>query len=504
MSWTKRVQTSYIVTIIMVLVVTVLVPYFYRRTMNYEGIYTYYQRSVGDNYTDRGEGTFYTQYKEMRVDSASRKTDLTHTLQSGRVQNSLSNWTGSTLYSYYNHRVKQYSNKEKCQVPSGGFRAWDKGVVTSLEPEIPVNCSRVISRDKKEINRVKSAMSGWKNALSDKELMRKMENCSWLRDYFSDNLYNSKLEKSFPIAFTFVVYDSPQQVLRLLRLLYRPQNSYCIHCDVKSPHKAFFQKIANCFENVINPSKVENVVWGYYTIMEAQMDCMTDLLKLRAKQEHKWKYVINLCGKELPLRTNREIVTRLMKLNGSSSIFAYKAGRFSDRIRHKVGLNKKGNKIAISRHVNLGNPPFNDTQLYKSSSYNAISLELANYLIFNENASKIHNFFKNCKSSEEHFYATVYMMPGVPGGYNPRIPRNRYFSVSGAFWTRKRKYHCRGMVRHTVCIVAAGDLSNVVKGGTYLFHNKYFMKVDHTVMKCMEERIVARNKLEYRKDCVAK
>ena len=37
------------------------------------------------------------------------------------------------------------------------------------------------------------------------------------------------LERSFPVAYTFVVYNSPQQILRLLRYLYRPTNFYCIY-----------------------------------------------------------------------------------------------------------------------------------------------------------------------------------------------------------------------------------------------------------------------------------
>ena len=514
----KAVLVSYIFSMILALII--VATYSYWVPSNYEA---YDEKgNNSDPITaispDGRKGLIYEPYyhtEEKSINSTSpiKRTNMNITSYSGGkrpLQSLHTSWRSGTSDNW-KKEVNEILTLNRCQVPPGGFRAWSEGVVTSLEPEVKVNCSRVISRDKKEINRVKSAMSGWKNALSDKELMRKMENCSWLRDYFSDNLYNSKLEKSFPIAFTFVVHDSPQQVLRLLRLLYRPQNSYCIHCDVKSPHKAFFQKIANCFENVITPSKVENVVWGYYTIMEAQMDCMTDLLKLRAKQEHKWRYVINLCGKELPLRTNREIVMRLMRLNGSSSIITKRiAGSRGamKRIKYKVQLIEGSNRIKVQHDKRLTSPPFNARQFYKSSSYNAISLELAYYLIFDESASRIHNFFKMCKNSEEHFYATVYMMPGVPGGYNPRIPRDEYFAVEEAFWTKstalfqKRKYRCHGMVRHDICIITASDLLNVAKERNYLFHNKYFMDVDHTVMKCMEERIVARNKLEYRKECI--
>ena len=38
-------------------------------------------------------------------------------------------------------------------------------------------------------------------------------------------------------------------------------------------------------------------------------------------------------------------------------------------------------------------------------------------------------------------------------------------------------------------------------GEKALFHNKYFMELDHTVMDCMEERAVAKNRQEFEADC---
>ena len=91
--------------------------------------------------------------------------------------------------------------------------------------------------------------------------------------------------------------------------------------------------------------------------------------------------------------------------------------------------------------------------------------------------------------------------PGVPGGRNETIPKSRYFEVATAFWTESPVwYDCQGKVVHNVCIIGAGDLVDVVEAKS-LFFNKYFMDFDHTVMTCMEERIVAQNKMEYLEDC---
>ena len=397
----------------------------------------------------------------------------------------------------YSSRRGLGSYSSRCKIPQGGFRGWETGVITTLEPHVPVNCSRVISGDELEVQNVTKAVSKWKNSLSDQVFLMKAESCSWLREIFSDNLYITEMEISFPLAFTFVVYNSPQQVLRLIRLLYRPHNSYCLHYDVKSKYKDFFRNIANCFENIITPSKVEDVVWGKNTVMEAQLNCMTDLLKLRAKQKHKWKYVINLCGKELPLATNKEMVAQLMLLNGSSSIVIKKSAAWE--LKRRV---TKRVKFLADKLSELG---VNQSSFYKSSSYSAISIKFANFLIFDSRARKFHEFFKLCRSPEEHFYATLFMLPGVPGGFNRNISKEHYFQVSRSFWIFNRKKNfCRGKLIHSVCIVAAADLSRVVdfkKGSNHLFHNKYFMGMDHTVMTCMEERIVAQNILDYQEEC---
>ena len=395
----------------------------------------------------------------------------------------------------------------ECEVPEGGFRGWTQGVVTRFEPEISVNCSKAVAGDKAEVERVRTIMSSWTNVVSDRDMLMMVHNCSWLRDSFTNNLYNSELEKSFPLAFTFVVYNSPQQVLRLLRLLYRPQNTYCVHYDSKSQHKEFFRGIAKCFHNVIISSKIERVVWSHYSILAAQMNCMNDLLRLRTLQIYRWRYVINICGKELPLITMRELVSRLAKLNGSSSIRAFKTPNTEEdmsRIKFRVNLDKRKTKIAIDYKSPLGKPPFDvSTQYYKSEAYVIVSYSFANFLTTNSTAVKVHKFFKNCKNPEEHFYATMYRWPGAPGGYDPKYD-DLYFSTESVFWSFPGQRECRGKTLHYVCITNLEDLHEVVSSklsAKHVFHNKYFMDYDHTVMQCMEGEIVAANKLEYQVEC---
>ena len=406
----------------------------------------------------------------------------------------------------YNRQQLQQTSQLLQQLPEPVFGIADDSLLKHLpDPDfgswynLPMraNCSKLLAGDEREMQSVNKADS----IISNKFMLEKVRNCSWLNHFIKNNLYNSELEKSFPLAFTFVVYNSPQQVLRLLRLLYRPQNSYCIHYDAKSTDefKEFFNCITNCLGNVIIASRQERVVWSHYSFLGAQMNCMKDLLGLRTQQQqHKWKYLLNLCGKELPLITNREMVSRLVSLNGSSSVMTYKPPpEMISRIKYSVELNKEKTQIKWKREKDrkpLGDPPFEISQYYKSNSYVALSHPFAEFLHMNATAIKIHRFFKNCTCPEEHFYATIFMLPGVPGGYNGKI---KYFNTESVFWIDHNET-CHGKVVHNICIVGVGDLPRVVQmAGRHFFHNKYFMEHDHTVMSCMEERIVQMNKLEY-------
>ncbi len=95
------------------------------------------------------------------------------------------------------------------------------------------------------------------------------------------------------------------------------------------------------------------------------------------------------------------------------------------------------------------------------------------------------------------------MVPGVPGGYSPG---KKYFRIEQSFWmTSMGSKPCSGKVVHDICIPTIRGLERITTaskdGQNALFLNKYFMEQDHVMMDCMEERLIARNKIEYEEDC---
>ena len=184
-------------------------------------------------------------------------------------------------------------------------------LVLGLKPEVSTDYQNVFKGNTTEIRNVKDDNEVVYD-VSDEGFLQKTVNCTWVREYFSNNLYTTKLEESFPIAFTFLIHNSAHLVIRLLKLLYRPHNQYCIAIDKKSNVSFIniFSNIAKCLDNIHVASKLLEVKLGHISIIQSQMQCYLDLLKVRKKQavEQRWKYVINLCGKELPLNSNHELI----------------------------------------------------------------------------------------------------------------------------------------------------------------------------------------------------
>ena len=127
----------------------------------------------------------------------------------------------------------------------------------------------------------------------------------------------TKEEEKFPIAFSILIYKDIEQFERLLRIIYRPQNYYCVHVDIKASQSVHdgARSLARCFENVFIATKLVNVLWGSYSVLEAELICMNDLWKYK-----QWKYFINLTGLEFPLQTNLDIVKILKIFHGANNI----------------------------------------------------------------------------------------------------------------------------------------------------------------------------------------
>ena len=392
------------------------------------------------------------------------------------------------------------------------FKSWSTGFVTKIGLSLGQNCSELMAGNVTETERIIRQLKRKKNA---SHTIPNMANCTRIMTEFNDNFYVSNREGSFPIAFVLVVHTNAEQTLRFLKAIYRSHNIYCIHPDSKSG-KSFtdiFTLVSCCLPNVFIPSVIHKVNYpSGSTILKAQMSCLKEL---EANHYTKWKYAVNLCSRELPLQTNRYIVESLIRMNNRSIIRAAPIDVYTLRERFykvtKHHRSKHGHlKVEFyQKHKNFLHRY--GIKLYKSMTYNALSLEFVRFLLHNQTMQLLTKWMvDNCKIPEEHLYATAYMMPGAPGGFfDLEIKDVKTLPVvSKSIWKHDKTspYYVKGeecsKSIHEVCILTTSDLP-LIKQAMELntwFINKYFMEEDHVVMDCVEERLVMANKEEYLRD----
>ena len=130
------------------------------------------------------------------------------------------------------------------------------------------------------------------------------------------------------IAFTLVVHRDIHQISRLLRMIYRRNNYYCIHTDARST-AAFVSALnglATCFGanvELVPSGKRVALKWGDASVLRPQLICGEQALRRHST----WKYLINIVGQDFPLKTNLEIIAALKALNGSNLVEAEFANR---------------------------------------------------------------------------------------------------------------------------------------------------------------------------------
>ena len=379
------------------------------------------------------------------------------------------------------------------------IRSWmGNELVTAVHPPIEANCQLLKDGDHTEQERVLNELKTWTNNETVDEFYTKIQHCSYVRDLLSsDNFYVSDTERNFPLAYVIPFHNNPQQIMRFLRVIYRPHNVYCLHPDRKANKTMIqaFRKVVSCLDNIFVPDELVSVTYMHISMVDAQLNCLHHLVN--DYQHFQWKYASNLCGKELPFNSNRVLVEKLMELDGDSLVNAYKIPDIDHRERFTSHFRVKDGKMS-AYEPRSDEMPFG-IQMYKSLNYISASRQFAIFLLTSPKVKAIHCYMTTALMPDEELYATAYMLPEAPTAH--RSYESKLSLIKAFFLPPNFKGTCTGKPVHMSCVldVRAIPLFHS-ENGTIIFYNKYFMEYDHVVMDCMEKRIVEQNKLEYKRD----
>lgn len=404
---------------------------------------------------------------------------------------------------------------------------WERHSITRTLPTVPASCSLLWKGDAEESKRVMEKLSKWKNVISDSYFLRHyLTNCSAIQSEFN-NFYVSQEEIDFPIAYQMVIHASVQQVVRFLKVIYRSHNAYCVHIDKKSSSllKQSFETLAKCLPNFHIARKSYDVRYQTIDQVDAMRSCYTELLDQSSVQ---WKYTINLCGKELPLKTNREIVRELKSLKGANLV---NPGISLMDYRTPLVMRKRiHNRIIRNPIVKFSSEPLDpvphNIQVYKNQTFFALMPDFVRFLFENEKANDFYLFLRETRYPDEQYITTLNRLPEAPGGFNNLVTYkllDNLPQVSMTYWVEPFHYLSRVLPDaltklyspnglrcqhlnsvHRVCIASVSDLPDLLADSrthNVFFFNKYLQEDDHVVMNCAEQELLRRNQLEFQFDC---
>ncbi|XP_077997922.1 N-acetyllactosaminide beta-1,6-N-acetylglucosaminyl-transferase-like [Glandiceps talaboti] len=349
-------------------------------------------------------------------------------------------------------------------------------------------CSRIIS-GKHKINKTSVASLNTflkSKILKDNAFNGLTKNCTQFkqeRGYFKPVTAE---EREFPLAYGIYMYKSVSQVEQLLRTIYYPQNTYCIHVDSKASaviHRAV-QAITKCFDNVFVASRLAKVTWCSIEVVRAEINCLTDL----EERSKTWKYYLNLSGQEFPLKTNREIVQILKEFQGKNIIMSHhltKMRLYPNRQKYKYFISRgivKNSKIPKTEPK-----PF-DGPIFKGELHVALTRDFVNFVLHSKIARDWFVWLNDTLCPDEYFYQTLSRLPGVPGGREfVKIDRVIDQIVRAKIW----RGTCNGKFVRYICVYGWKDLPSLVRR-PYLFANKFHANFDSVTLECLEELIYNR------------
>lgn len=256
-------------------------------------------------------------------------------------------------------------------------------------------------------------------------------NCN---DYVTRNHYITRPlsveESGFPLAYVVTLHKQFDMFERLFRAIYMPQNVYCVHIDKKSASefKKKVDKLLACFPNAFVASETEWVVYAGVSRLQAELNCMKDLVKSKVP----WKYLLNVCGQDFPLKTNKEIIRHLKQFKGKNITPGTLPPTHILRRTKYIHREERYSTFSFMLWTLLRKtPPPHDLSIYFGSAYVAVGRGFVDFVLKDPRAVDLLEWSKDTYSPDEHFWVTLNRIPGMS-----------HFLQSAFLFFKKRSRQC--------------------------------------------------------------
>ena len=230
-----------------------------------------------------------------------------------------------------------------------------------------------------------------------------------------------------------------------------PNNVYCIHIDKKSREvfRRAIQAMIRCLPNVFISANSTDVVWGHFTVVQAQLNCMEELLESSVK----WKYYISLIGQDFPLYDNKQIVRALQSLNNSNSIDSYPMPKHEHSRTKIVHILKNHSFYKTGK---LKSAPPHNISIFKGSTHIVAIRDFVEFVLHSQIGKEFIAFLKDTFVPDETLYASLQQHPLTPGGIRGVQPE---WIPRALYWLRKKTRNvCLGTWVRALCWITVQDL----------------------------------------------
>lgn len=295
----------------------------------------------------------------------------------------------------------------------------------------------------------------------------------------------SKEEDDFPLAFIITIHKELETFVRLLRAIYVPQNVYCIHIDAKAPeeYKTSIRNLAGCFPNVFVASVNEKVTYAGFSRLQADLNCMKDLLKYPTK----WKRVINLCGQDFPIQTNLELVRYMQgpewkDRNMTPGIKQPPAMKYRTEFQYEE---VKGTHVAPKGKSQKKGPPPHNMTMYFGTAYYSLTRPFVEFVLNDKVAKDLLEWSRDTFSPDEHYWVTLNHMKEAPGSYVEGEWEGNIRAIKWRDQEGTAHQGCKGQYIRDICVYGIGDLPWLIEKES-MFANKFETANFPEALDCLE------------------
>lgn len=270
--------------------------------------------------------------------------------------------------------------------------------------------------------------------------------------------------KPISIAYLILVHRLPNQFKKLFLAIYEPDHFYLIHIDKKASQEigeevsSFLEKYTNV--HILNS---ENVIWGGYSMVQAELDGMEYLLNINKK----WDYFINLSGQDYPLKSQKIIKEFLSKNNGKNYIKIADQEKSRPETMNRIEnyFEELEDRVSDKTHTRGF---MKDVIPYIGGQWMILTRNCCEFICNSSEVKKFEDYYLNTLIADESFFQTVLMNTSFEGTLINDDKRAIIWIPDGDIKLRPKTF-------------TETDLA-FLQTGSYLFARKFDDNVDNKII----------------------